>query len=223
MWFEQMHSGWQTALSGQRDWLNDTELRLATENELAPNSQLVMAAFELDPAQVRVLILGQDPYPTPGVAVGRAFAVAPDTLPIPASLRNIFVELHDDLGGSQPSTDLSGWQRQGVFLLNRHLTTVAGTPGGHFDLGWQRFTDAAIEHLMSRQTPLILVLWGAQAAGVKKSLAEYLAKPNANLEIIESPHPSPLSAYRGFFGSKPFSAVNRQLQLRGLQPIDWNQ
>jgi uracil-DNA glycosylase len=222
MWFEQMHPNWQIALSGQRDWLNETELRLATEREFAPNSQLVMAAFQLDPAQVRVLILGQDPYPTPGVAVGRAFAVAPGTRPLPASLRNIFLELQADLGGSQPSSDLAGWQRQGVLLLNRHLTTVSGTSGGHFDLGWQQFTDAAIEHLMTRQTPLILVLWGAQAAGVKKSLAEFLSKPSANFAIIESPHPSPLSAYRGFFGSKPFSAVNRQLQLGGLQPIDWN-
>ena len=223
MWFEQMHSGWQLALSGQRDWLNNAELRLTNESELAPNARLVMTAFELDPAQVRVLILGQDPYPTPGVAVGRAFAVAPSARPIPASLRNIFQELHDDLGGSQPSPDLAGWQRQGVLLLNRHLTTVSRTPGGHFDLGWQRFTDAAIEHLVNREKPLVLVLWGAQAAGVKKSLGKLLAKPPANIAIIESSHPSPLSAYRGFFGSKPFSAINRQLQLRGSQPIDWNQ
>jgi len=222
MWFEQMHPQWQLALSAHKSHLHQLEVELAGEPGLAPQSNLVMASFSVAPADVRVLILGQDPYPTSGVAVGRAFAVSLDTKPLPASLRNIFNELVTDVGGALPSVDLAGWQQQGVMLLNRHLTTIAGTAGAHFDAGWQVITDAAIRHLLALGNPIVLVLWGAQAKSIKKTLGQALADAASHVVIVESPHPSPLSAHRGFFGSKPFSAVNRHLLNLGQQPINWN-
>ena len=222
MWFEQMHPGWQLGLADWRHWLTGVEGSLASRAGLAPEPSLVMAAFAQDPNSIRVVILGQDPYPTHGVAVGRSFAVSPSNNALPASLRNIFRELADDVGGATPNPNLIGWQEQGVLMLNRHLTTLEGQPGAHFDVGWQKFTDAALEVLLQRGIPLVLVLWGAQAQLVKSTLAKPLASASGLVSLVESPHPSPLSAYRGFFGSKPFSLVNSKLIQLGAQPIDWN-
>ena len=223
-------SDWRALLGNyfeSADWLSlEKNLQAVLNSDpdaVRPEPQNFFKALKLTPVNsVKAVILGQDPYPTPGVAVGRAFAVSPGTKPIPASLRNIFRELQSDVGGSPPTPDLAGWQSQGVFLLNRHLTTIAGAPGEHFDQGWQQFIDAVIEHRLSQRQPLLLVLWGAQAASVIKTLHEALAEAGSNVFTIQSPHPSPLSAHRGFFGSKPFSTVNHQLQLQGQQPIDWN-
>ena len=221
MWFEQMHTGWQAALEPQCLLLEQLEERLSGLPNLVPPRELVMAAFTDDPARARVLILGQDPYPTQGVAVGRAFAVAHP--PAPASLRNILRELDDDLGvdfgQTGPSLDLSGWQSQGVLLLNRHLTALVGEAGAHIGEGWTEFTDAAIRQLLKINPRLILVLWGNQALSIRDSLAEDLAA--ADCTLVTGVHPSPLSAHRGFFGSKPFSAINAALRNQGLQPIDW--
>ena len=219
MWFEQMHPAWQSALAPQRELLDSLEARLADIPGLAPRKELVMAAFALSPAEIRVVILGQDPYPTDGVAVGRSFAVA--GLPLPASLRNIFKELDSDIGSDfgdlGPSSDLAGWQRQGVFLLNRHLTTLIGNAGAHLREGWQAFTDAALLHLARTNPNLALVLWGKEAASIKVLFDSAGVTPFC----FESVHPSPLSAHRGFFGSRPFSAINAFLQEKGLKPIDW--
>lgn len=221
MWFEQMHSGWQAALEPQHQRLAALEDRLGALPNLVPAKDLVMAAFTDDPSRVRVLIVGQDPYPTEGVAVGRAFAVSHP--PVPASLRNIFKELDADLGvefgESGPSLDLAGWQSQGVLLLNRHLTTSVGEAGAHIGEGWTEFTDAAIAQLLLINPALVLVLWGNQAGTLRDSLAEQLAASSAT--IISGVHPSPLSAHRGFFGSKPFSAINAALQNQGFEQIDW--
>lgn len=225
MWFEQMHPGWRTALAEQQVLLEQLEAQLALEPALAPKTNLVMAAFEADPERIRVVIVGQDPYPTPDLAVGHSFAVGPGVR-IPASLRNIFAELLSDLNADPqglPNPSLSAWQSQGVMMLNRSLTTLEGQAGAHSRLGWVDFTRAAVEHLIGRNQPLVLVLWGAQAQGLKRELAQTLATASGRVAVIEGVHPSPLSAHRGFFGSRPFSAVNTALVEMGAQPIDWLQ
>jgi uracil-DNA glycosylase len=223
MWFEQMHPGWQEGLADQREWLGRMEQLLAKEPALAPKADLVMSAFAAAPDAVRVVIVGQDPYPTPGVAVGRSFAIADG--PLPASLKNIFKELASDLGleANQvaPNPDLRGWQSQGVMLLNRHLTTLEGEPGAHFKLGWESLTDAAVRHLVVSSKFLILVLWGNQAQKIKAKLDAELAVAGPRVAIIEGVHPSPLSARRGFFGSKPFSTINVALRDYGFDEINW--
>lgn len=238
MWFQQMHPAWQKALADQTDLLNQLESQVADLPNLCPRSDIVMAAFAQDPAAVSVVIIGQDPYPTEGVAVGRAFAVSQP--PAPASLRNILLELQSDLGVefstdsepslfdfgatvSSPKFDLSGWQEQGVMLLNRHLTTVVGEPGAHFKLGWTAFTDAVVAHLIRSNPLTVLVLWGAQAQQLTQSLAGEISAAGDRVRVIEGVHPSPLSARRGFFGSRPFSGINSVLQSRGLQQINWLQ
>jgi len=202
MWFEQMNPGWQAALEEQKPLLDELWVNLGGLKNLAPHPDLVMAAFTDDPANVRVLILGQDPYPTPGFAVGRAFAVS-DKAPVPASLRNIFAELKSDLGcldSDLPDRDLIQWQGEGVLLLNRSLTTLDLQPGAHSSLGWMRFTDAVIRSLIGRPDPLILILWGAHAQTVLRSLASEISAASTHLGLIASAHPSPLSARRGFLG-----------------------
>jgi uracil-DNA glycosylase len=174
-----------------------------------------MRAFEQPLDQVKVLILGQDPYPTAGDAIGLAFAVVSGRS-LPRSLNNIMRELGADLGASVTSGgDLTRWSAQGVMLLNRHLTVEVGSAGSHAKLGWDAFTDRVLEELVRGQADkLVAVLWGAQAQTVAKFLPE--------AALVESAHPSPLSAHRGFFGSKPFSRVNEALRQRGMQPIDWS-
>src|SRR5690606_12981911 len=155
-------------------------------------------AFQQPFADVRVLIVGQDPYPTPGHPVGLSFSVAPDVRPIPRSLQNIYREYTADLGYPTPSNgDLSPWSRQGVLLLNRVLTVTPGRPASHRGKGWERVTDQAIRALVARGTPLVAILWGRDAQSLRPLLG--------SVPRIESVHPSPMSADRGFFGSRPFS------------------
>ncbi|MBB5472250.1 uracil-DNA glycosylase [Cellulomonas hominis] len=179
-----------------------------------PAGEHVLRAFTRPLADVRVLIVGQDPYPTPGHAMGLSFSVQPDVRPVPRSLANIFTELQSDLGVPAPSTgDLSPWADRGVMLLNRVLTVRPGEPASHRRKGWEAVTDRAIEALVERGGPLVAVLWGREAQSLRPALGDVPA--------VESVHPSPLSASRGFFGSRPFSRVNALLAEQGAEPVDW--
>lgn len=184
---------------------------------MLPDPANVLRAFRQPFDQVKVLIIGQDPYPTVGHPIGMSFAVAADVRPLPRSLRNIFTELDHDLGIS-PSAhgDLTHWARQGVLMLNRVLTVTAGSPASHRGIGWEEITETAVRALAARGTPLVSILWGAQARKLQPLLST-----GDHTEVIASPHPSPLSASRGFFGSQPFSRTNEALQRLGAAPIDW--
>lgn len=166
--------------------------------------------------QVKVVILGQDPYPTPGHAHGLCFSVLPEVKPIPKSLFNIYKELEDDLGVANSNGNLQSWADQGVLLLNSVLTVSAGEANSHQGQGWEQFTDRIIEVLNQQSSPIVFVLWGAYAQK-KGSIVN-----NSQHLILRSPHPSPLSAYRGFYGSKPFSKINNFLIENGKEPINWN-
>jgi uracil-DNA glycosylase len=193
------------------DWLR-TEL--AAGRSYLPAGQNVLRAFTLPLAQVRVLVVGQDPYPTPGHPVGLSFSVGADVMPLPASLRNMYKELSDDLGiAPPPNGDLSPWFTQGVLLLNRVLTVQPGSPGSHRGKGWEAITQRAIEVLATRGGPLVAVLWGRDARNLKPLLGD--------IPVVESAHPSPLSASTGFFGSRPYSRVNALLVGQGAAPIRW--
>lgn len=175
----------------------------------------VLRAFRRPLADVRVLIVGQDPYPTPGHPMGLSFSVQPDVRPMPRSLANIFTELQSDLGTAPPSTgDLSAWADRGVMLLNRVLTVRPGEPASHRGKGWEAVTSRAIEALVERGGPLVAVLWGRDAQSLAPALGE--------VPVVASVHPSPLSASRGFFGSRPFSRVNELLVAQGADPVDWS-
>jgi uracil-DNA glycosylase len=179
-----------------------------------PGGPHVLRAFTQPLEAVRVLIVGQDPYPTPGHAVGLSFSVGPDVSPVPRSLANIYTELQADLGVPPPATgDLTPWAERGVLLLNRILTVRPGKPASHRGRGWEEVTGRAIEALVERGGPLVAVLWGRDA----RTLAPHLH----GIPCIESAHPSPLSAHGGFFGSRPFSRANALLAEAGADPIDW--
>uniref|UniRef100_A0AAU2W0V7 Uracil-DNA glycosylase n=1 Tax=Streptomyces sp. NBC_00008 TaxID=2903610 RepID=A0AAU2W0V7_9ACTN len=187
---------------------------IAAGRTYLPSGANVLRAFQQPFDQVRVLIVGQDPYPTPGHAVGLSFSVAPDVQPVPGSLENIFRELHSDLGLPRPSNgDLTPWAEQGVLLLNRALTTAPRRPAAHRGKGWEEVTQQAISALVARDTPLVSVLWGRDARNLRPALGSFPA--------IESSHPSPMSADRGFFGSRPFSRTNELLERQGAAPVDW--
>jgi uracil-DNA glycosylase len=189
---------------------------LAAGRSYLPDGEHVLRAFQRPLADVRVLIVGQDPYPTPGHPIGLSFAVARDVWPLPASLRNIYVELRDDLGVVPPKHgDLTAWADQGVMLLNRVLTVRPGESASHRGRGWEEVTECAIRALAARGGPLAAILWGRDAQSLKPLLGP--------VPWVESVHPSPLSATRGFFGSKPFSRVNRMLAEQGGEPVDWAQ
>lgn len=183
-----------------------------------PPRQELFAAFRLTPPErVRVVILGQDPYHEPGQANGLSFSVAPGVR-LPPSLRNIFEELRTDCGVTPPdSGDLTPWAEQGVFLLNSSLSVQAGAAGSHRSFGWQTFTDAVAASLAGLPQPVAFILWGAHAQK-KAAIAQSSSYPRL---VLQSPHPSPLSAYRGFFGSRPFSAVNEFLVQHGEAPVRW--
>ena len=183
-----------------------------------PPRQELFAAFRLTPPErVRVGILGQDPYHEPGQANGLSFSVAPGVR-LPPSLRNIFEELRTDCGVTPPdSGDLTPWAEQGVFLLNSSLSVQAGAAGSHRSFGWQTFTDAVAASLAGLPQPVAFILWGAHAQK-KAAIAQSSSYPRL---VLQSPHPSPLSAYRGFFGSRPFSAVNEFLVQHGEAPVRW--
>ena len=179
-----------------------------------PAGDRVLRAFARPMAEVRVLIVGQDPYPTPGHPMGLSFSVQPDVRPLPRSLANIFRELVDDLGVPEPTCgDLSPWADRGVMLLNRVLTVRPGTPASHRGKGWEQVTDQAIAALVARGGPLVAILWGRDAQSLGPALGA--------VPTVRSVHPSPLSASRGFFGSKPFSTANRLLVEQGAEPVDW--
>jgi uracil-DNA glycosylase len=180
-----------------------------------PPGEAVLRAFQEPMADVRVLVVGQDPYPTPGHAMGLSFSVQPDVRPLPRSLVNVFRELESDLGvPPSASGDLTPWARQGVLLLNRVLTVRPGSAASHRGKGWEAVTEQAIRALVARDAPLVAVLWGRDA----QSLAPMLGD---GTPVVASAHPSPLSAARGFFGSRPFSRVNAALEALGARPVDW--
>lgn len=180
-----------------------------------PAGENVLRAFAAPFDDVRVLIVGQDPYPTPGHPIGLSFAVERSVRPIPRSLQNIYRELHDDLGITPPAHgDLTRWTQQGVLLLNRVLTVQSGLSGSHRGKGWEAVTETAIRALAARDRPLVAILWGRDAGTLRPLLG---ATP-----VIASAHPSPLSASSGFFGSRPFSRANELLVAAGADPVDWN-
>jgi len=186
----------------------------ARRAEYMPDDDLVLRAFAQPPAAVKVLIVGQDPYPTPGHPIGLAFSVAAGVRPLPRSLANIFRELVDDVGVPVPTGgDLTPWSEQGVLLLNKVLTVAPGTPGSHRGKGWEGVTEQAVRALAARGRPLVAVLWGREAQVLRPLLD--------GVPVVESVHPSPLSASRGFFGSRPFSRVNELLTQQGAEPVDW--
>ncbi len=187
---------------------------LASERSYLPAGANILRAFSRPMSDVRVLITGQDPYPTPGHPVGLSFSVAPDVRPIPRSLSNIYQELTADLGCDRPSNgDLTPWFERGVLLLNRVLTVRPGSPGSHRGKGWEKVTDCAIDALVARGGPLVAILWGRDAQTLIPRLGD--------VPHIASPHPSPMSASSGFFGSRPFSRANEALVAQGAEPIDW--
>jgi uracil-DNA glycosylase len=192
----------------------------AAGHTIAPEPQEILTALAMPLRDVRVLIVGQDPYPTPGHATGLAFAVARGVRPLPRSLANILTELATDLGLPRPAHgDLTAWAAQGVLLLNRVLTVRHGAPGSHRGKGWEEVTDAIIDGLVAHHRdadiPLVALLWGS----IAQALAPRLQA--AGVGVLTAPHPSPRSAHRGFFGSRPFTNVNVRLEAAGAAPIDW--
>jgi uracil-DNA glycosylase len=188
---------------------------VAAGRSYLPAGDKILRAFAAPLSDVRVLIVGQDPYPTPGHPIGLCFAVDPQVQPLPRSLVNIYQELASDLGVQPPRHgDLTAWTERGVLLLNRVLTVQPGVPGSHRGRGWESVTDLAIRALVARDDPLVAILWGRDAQSLRPLLG--------STAVIESPHPSPLSASRGFFGSRPFSRANELLAAQGADPIDWS-
>jgi uracil-DNA glycosylase len=215
---ELVDPGWAAALAPAQDEVARLGDFLRAETSAGrsylPSGANVLRAFSYPFADVRVLIVGQDAYPTPGHPIGLSFAVDPGVRPVPRSLQNIYKELHDDLGlPMPPSGDLTPWAANGVMLLNRVLTVRAGASGSHRGIGWEAVTELAIRALVARGTPLVAILWGRDAGTLRPLLGD--------TPIIASAHPSPLSASSGFFGSKPFSRANELLASLGAEPIDW--
>ncbi len=222
---EPLDPGWERALAPQHEALaavgRQVKAHRSAGEHVLPAPENILRAFRQPFDEVRVLILGQDPYPTPGHPIGLSFAVDRHVSPLPRSLVNIYQELSDDLGiPPAPHGDLTAWTTQGVLLLNRVLTVAAGQPASHRGLGWEQVTEAAVEALAGRGTPLVAILWGADARKMAPVLQRH-APADAPLGIIESAHPSPLSARRGFFGSRPFSRTNELLTQWGAGPVDW--
>jgi uracil-DNA glycosylase len=214
-----VHPSWATALAPATTQLAALGAFLHAERESGhgylPAGEQVLRAFTQPVDAVRVLIVGQDPYPNPGYPVGLAFSVPADVQPLPRSLTNIYQELETDLGLPPPRNgDLSPWADRGVLLLNRVLTVKPGASGSHRGKGWETVTAQAISALSVRDEPLVAILWGRDAQALEPSLG--------NVPVIKSPHPSPLSARKGFFGSRPFSRANNLLRRQGANPIDWS-
>ena len=209
--FDLLHPDWQEALAHLRPLVSKIDLLINTE-DIAPSYENIFAAYQLPPSEIKIAIFGQDPYPTPGYAHGLAFSVSPHTQPLPASLKNIFKELESDCGVKVASNgDLHRWANQGVFLLNQILTTKPKQSLAHEDFGWQEFTAATAK--LVGGSGAIGIFWGAKA----QQFAKYF-DPDLS---ISSAHPSPLSAYRGFFGSEPFSKTNVMLHAQGKSEINW--
>ena len=216
---ELVEAGWAEALAPVEDRISSLGAVLRAEigegRPYLPAGENVLRAFTQPFADVRVLVVGQDPYPTPGHPVGLSFSVERSVRPLPGSLRNINTELRDDLGIEPPTHgDLSAWSRQGVLLLNRVLTVRPGAPGSHRGKGWEEVTEQAIRALVARRTPLVAILWGRDAQTLRPLLGD--------VAVVASAHPSPLSARSGFFGSRPFSRANALLAEQGADAVDWN-
>jgi uracil-DNA glycosylase len=216
---ELLDAGWAQALepvAPQIEHLGEfLRAETASGRGYLPAGENVLRAFTRPLSEVRVLIVGQDPYPTPGHPIGLSFAVDRHVRPVPRSLANIYRELRDDLGIPTPEHgDLSAWADNGVLLLNRVLTVRPGDAGSHRGRGWEQVTDAAIRALVDRPVPLVAILWGRDAQSLVPALGD--------TPVIASAHPSPLSASRGFFGSRPFSRANEQLERLGAQPVNWS-
>lgn len=212
-----VHPSWHEVFAPMSTHLRDVEVAAGTD--VVPSPNLVYRAFWMPADDVRVILLGQDPYPTPGHAIGLSFAANKDVRPIPRSIANMYAELKDDLG-IEPAqhADLSDWSRQGVLLLNASLTTVPGQAGAHKNIGWHDLSDAVMNYLAVRHSagqPMVALLLGRAAHRYSPVLAAH------NVPMVSAPHPSPLSAHRGFFGSKIFSKVNDELIKQGASPIDW--
>lgn len=215
---EVVEAGWAEALAPAADRIaamgEFLRAEIAAGRRYLPSGEHVLRAFQQPFADVRVLIVGQDPYPTPGHPIGLCFSVAPDVRPVPKSLVNIFKEYCEDLGHPLPSNgDLSPWTQNGVLLLNRALTVEPGKPNSHQGKGWEEVTEQAIRALAARGGPLVAILWGRNARNLKPLLG--------GVPCVESAHPSPLSAHNGFFGSRPFSRANELLEQQGGTPVDW--
>ena len=215
---EIMSPDWAQALAPVEPQIRAMGNFLRAEHEAGratlPPGTDIFRAFTYPMNEVKVLVIGQDPYPTPGHAMGLSFSVRPEVRPIPRSLQNIYKELQTDTGLVPPAHgDLTAWSNQGVMLMNRVLSVGAGQAGSHRNLGWEQVTTAAIEALAKRGMPLVGLLWGADARKCRPLLGGY--------PCVESPHPSPLSASRGFFGSRPFSRVNELLVQQGADPVNW--
>jgi uracil-DNA glycosylase len=213
-----VHPSWVPALSPVAERIEALSASLRAERAggraYLPDDDRVLEAFGQPFDDVRILLVGQDPYPTPGHAVGLAFSVAPEVRPLPRSLANIFRELTDDVGVPPPTTgELTAWTRAGVLLLNRVLTVSPGLPGSHRGRGWEAVTDHVVRALAQRGRPLVAILWGREAQAVRPLLG--------GVPIVQSAHPSPLSASRGFFGSRPFSRASELLRAQGGEPVDW--
>lgn len=211
--------GWADALAPVADVIRNLGERLREEQaegrEYLPAGDHVLRAFQRPLADVRVLITGQDPYPTPGHPIGLSFAVDRGVRPLPRSLANIYRERESDLGiPPAPHGDLTAWSDQGVLLLNRVLTVAPGAAASHRGWGWEKVTELAIRTLVARMQPLVAILWGKDAASLQPLLGD--------TPVIASAHPSPLSAHRGFFGSRPFSRANALLESQGARPVDWH-
>jgi uracil-DNA glycosylase len=221
---EIVEAGWARALepvAGKIAEMGDfLRAEIAGGRQYLPAGENVLRAFRQPFRDVRVLIVGQDPYPTPGHPVGLSFSVAPDVSPLPKSLVNIFKEYCEDLGHPPPSNgDLSPWSERGVLLLNRALTVRPHQPNSHQGKGWETVTEQAITALAGRQEPLVAILWGRNARNLRPVLER--AAGGRGVRCVESPHPSPLSAHNGFFGSRPFSRTNELLVRQGAEPVDW--
>ena len=208
--FDQLHPEWQSELARHKELIESID-RFIQDREIAPTYDRIFRALSNSIASTKVVIFGQDPYPTKGYAHGLAFSVDSSVSPLPASLRNIYKELNEDLGITRSDGDLSNWVNQGVMLINRVLTTEVGQSMAHDSLGWQAVTETVAQILGERD--VIAVLWGNSALQLKKYFLEE--------SVVASVHPSPLSAYRGFFGSQPFSQVNTKLALKGLPAVVW--
>lgn len=216
---EVVEAGWAQALEPVTEQVaamgEFLRAEVAAGRRYLPAGQNILRAFRQPFADVRVLIVGQDPYPTPGHPIGLSFAVERDVRPLPPSLRNIYKELQSDIGVTAPEHgDLTAWSTHGVLLLNRCLTVAPGASASHRDKGWEPVTEQAIRALVARGSPLVAILWGRDA----RSLTALLGAVPA----IESAHPSPLSASNGFFGSRPFSRANAALMAQGAEPVDWS-
>lgn len=208
-----VHPSWEEALAPVEDTIHQLGDFLRSQPAYLPAGNDILRAFHDPFDAVRVLIVGQDPYPTPGHPMGLSFSTQPGVAP-PRSLVNIYKELSDDLGiPPRPDGDLSSWASQGILLLNRVLTVAPGKPGSHRGVGWEKVTETAIRALAERDLPLVAILWGRDAQTAKRFLGD--------TPCIESTHPSPLSARNGFFGSRPFSRANEALRAQGADGVDW--